>query len=181
MGSEDGYPAPQFPAQETAWPGQGGQAAVNYQAAPQAQAPQYYQGAPQAQVPQYYQAAQQAQVPQYYQGAQQAQVPQYYQGAQQAQVPQYYQGAQQAQVVQPAILPKNPALGVIVSFFIPGVGSMVNGDATRGVIILVIYMVGWVLALFLIGIPILIGAWIWGLVDGYLSAQRWNLAHGIVS
>lgn len=128
-----------------------------------------------------YQAAPQSQVPQYYQAPPQAQYPQQFQGAPQGQVPQYYQAAQQAQVAPQAVLPKNPALGVILSFFIPGVGSMVNGDATRGVIILVIYMVGWVLALFLIGIPILIGAWIWGLVDGYLSAQRWNLAHGIVS
>jgi TM2 domain-containing membrane protein YozV len=157
MGSEDGFSAPQFPAQESAWPGQGGQAAVNYQAAPQAQAPQYYQAAPQAQAPQYYQAAPQAQIPQYYQAAPQAQAP------------------------QQAVLPKNPALGVIISFFIPGVGSMVNGDATRGVIILVVYIVGWILAFFLIGIPIVFGAWVWGLVDGYLSAQRWNLAHGIVS
>ncbi len=128
-----------------------------------------------------YQAAPQSQVPQYYQAPPQAQYPQQFQGAPQGQVPQYYQAAPQAQVAPQAVLPKNPALGVILSFFIPGVGSMVNGDATRGVIILVIYMVGWVLALFLIGIPILIGAWIWGLVDGYLSAQRWNLAHGIVS
>jgi len=157
MGSEDGYSAPQFPAQESAWPQQGGQAAVNYQAAPQGQVPQYYQAPPQAQYAQQFQ------------------------GAPQGQVPQYYQAAPQAQVAPQAVLPKNPALGVILSFFIPGVGSMVNGDATRGVIILVVYMVGWVLALFLIGIPILIGAWIWGLVDGYLSAQRWNLAHGIVS
>jgi TM2 domain-containing membrane protein YozV len=157
MGSEDGYSAPQFPAQESAWPQQGGQAAVNYQVAPQGQVPQYYQAPPQAQYAQQFQ------------------------GAPQGQVPQYYQAAPQAQVAPQAVLPKNPALGVILSFFIPGVGSMVNGDATRGVIILVVYMVGWVLALFLIGIPILIGAWIWGLVDGYLSAQRWNLAHGIVS
>jgi TM2 domain-containing membrane protein YozV len=86
-----------------------------------------------------------------------------------------------SQAAPQAVLPKNPALGVILSFFIPGLGSMVNGDATRGVIILIVYVVGWFLAFFLIGIPILIGAWIWGLVDGYLSAQRWNLAHGIVS
>jgi len=92
-----------------------------------------------------------------------------------------YSGAPQAQAAPHAVLPKNPALGVILSFFIPGLGSMVNGDATRGVIILVVYIVGWFLAFFLIGIPILIGAWIWGLVDGYLSAQRWNLAHGILS
>jgi TM2 domain-containing membrane protein YozV len=92
-----------------------------------------------------------------------------------------FSGSPQAQGVPHAVLPKNPALGVILSFFIPGVGSMVNGDAMRGVIILAVYVVGWFLAFFLIGIPILFGAWVWGLVDGYLSAQRWNLAHGIVS
>jgi TM2 domain-containing membrane protein YozV len=82
---------------------------------------------------------------------------------------------------QAVVLPKNPAIGVLVSFFLPGVGSMVNGDVGRGVIILVVYVVGWIMSLFLIGIPILIGAWIWGMVDGYLSAQRWNASHGIVS
>ncbi|HZR54632.1 MAG TPA: hypothetical protein VFB06_34675 [Streptosporangiaceae bacterium] len=55
------------------------------------------------------------------------------------------------------------------------------GRKRRGAIILGVYVLGWILAIVLIGIPILIGAWIWGLVDGYLSAQRWNLAHGIVS
>jgi len=79
------------------------------------------------------------------------------------------------------IVPKNPAVGVILSFFIPGLGTMVNGDVGRGAIILGVYALGWVLALFLIGIPILIGAWIWGMIDGYLSAQRWNAAHGIIS
>lgn len=87
----------------------------------------------------------------------------------------------QPQAVQQMIVPKNPALGVILSFFIPGLGSIVNGSVSRGVIILVVYAVGWILSFFLVGIPILIGAWIWGLVDGYLSAQRWNSVHGIVS
>jgi TM2 domain-containing membrane protein YozV len=97
-----------------------------------------------------------------------------------AQPPQAQQ-APQSQPAQQIILPKNPALGVILSFFIPGLGSIVNGSTGRGVAILGLYLFGWILAFFLIGIPILIGAWIWGLVDGYLSAQRWNQAHGIVS
>ncbi len=95
-------------------------------------------------------------------------------------VPQY-QGQPQVQAAPQLIVPKNPALGVILSFFIPGVGSIVNGSTGRGVTILALYILGWILALFLIGIPLLVGAWIWGLVDGYLSAQRWNQAHGIVS
>ena len=113
--------------------------------------------------------------------ASQAQAPPQIQAAPQIHGSVQFSGSPQAQGVPQAILPKNPALGVIVSFFLPGVGSMVNGDAMRGVIILAVYIVGWFLAFFLIGIPILFGAWVWGLVDGYLSAQRWNLAHGIVS
>jgi TM2 domain-containing membrane protein YozV len=79
------------------------------------------------------------------------------------------------------IVPKNPVVGVILSFFIPGLGTMVNGNVARGAVILGVYAVGWILSFFLIGIPILIGAWIWGMIDGYLSAQRWNAGHGIIS
>ena len=85
---------------------------------------------------------------------------------------QFHSVPQAAAAPQMMIVPKNPALGVILSFFIPGLGSIVNGSTGRGVIILCVYVVGWILTLVLIGIPILIGAWIWGLVDGYLSAQR---------
>jgi TM2 domain-containing membrane protein YozV len=91
------------------------------------------------------------------------------------------QALPQAQVPRQMIVPKNPALGVILSFFIPGLGSIVNGSVGRGVIIMAVDFVGWILAFFIIGIPILIGAWIWGMIDGYLSAQRWNQAHGIIS
>jgi TM2 domain-containing membrane protein YozV len=83
--------------------------------------------------------------------------------------------------VQQVVAAKNPAVSLILSFFIPGLGTMVNGNVGRGVLILVLYVVGWVLSFLLIGIPLLIGAWIWGLVDGYTSAQRWNREHGIIS
>jgi len=79
------------------------------------------------------------------------------------------------------VAPKNPAVSLIVSFFIPGVGSMINGDVGTGIAILVLYIVGWVLAIGLIGIPLAIGAWIWGMVDAYRGAQRWNARHGIIS
>jgi hypothetical protein len=59
--------------------------------------------------------------------------------------------------------------------------ACLTGNAGRGALILGLYAVGWVLSFFLIGIPLLIGAWIWGMVDGYTSAQRWNQQHGIIS
>jgi TM2 domain-containing membrane protein YozV len=79
------------------------------------------------------------------------------------------------------VAPKNPAVSLIISFFLPGVGSMVNGDAGIGIAILLLYLVGVILSFFLIGIPLAIGAWIWGLIDAYQGAQRWNRAHGILS
>jgi TM2 domain-containing membrane protein YozV len=79
------------------------------------------------------------------------------------------------------VAPKNPAVSLIVSFFIPGVGSMINGDVGTGVAILLLYIVGWFTVFFLIGVPLAIGAWIWGMVDAYRGAQRWNARHGIIS
>jgi TM2 domain-containing membrane protein YozV len=79
------------------------------------------------------------------------------------------------------VAPKNPAVSVLLSLFIPGLGSMVNDNASTGVTILILNIIGWMLAIILIGIPLAIGTWIWGLVDAYKSAQRWNRAHGIIS
>lgn len=79
------------------------------------------------------------------------------------------------------VAPKNPALSVLLSVFIPGLGSMVNDNVGVGVAILILNLVGLVLSLVLIGVPLAIGTWIWGLVDAYRSAQRWNHAHGIIS
>ena len=84
--------------------------------------------------------------------------------------------------IQPVMVaPKSPAGSVLLSIFIPGLGSMVNDNASVGVTILILNIVGWLLAIVLIGIPLALGSWIWGLLDAYQSAQRWNRAHGIVS
>ncbi len=91
-----------------------------------------------------------------------------------------YQG-QPAYQGQMAIVPKNPAISVLLSFLIPGLGSMLNDRMNIGVIILVSYAVGWFLTLVLIGFPIILGVWIWGMIDAYQSAVRWNLARGIAS
>jgi hypothetical protein len=38
-----------------------------------------------------------------------------------------------------------------------------------------------ILSLSLIGIPFVMGTWIWGMADAYKSARKWNEAHGIIS
>jgi TM2 domain-containing membrane protein YozV len=99
-------------------------------------------------------------------------------------VPQPYPQQNQPQQYQPQqyqVAPKSPAVSVLCSVFIPGLGSMVAGNAGIGALILVLYIVGIVLSAFLIGIPIAIGMWIWGLVNAHSSAVRWNRQHGIIS
>jgi TM2 domain-containing membrane protein YozV len=86
--------------------------------------------------------------------------------------------------VQPAqlqVVPKNPAVALIVSVFLPGVGSMISGQPAVGTAILVSYVLGWVLTLFIVGFLIVPAAWIFGLVHAYQSAQRWNRDHGFTS
>ncbi len=80
-----------------------------------------------------------------------------------------------------AIAAKNPALSLIVSFFLPGVGTMMNGEVGKGVGILIGYLVSIVLTVVIIGIFGVIGFFVWGLVDAYTGAQNWNRAHGIIS
>jgi TM2 domain-containing membrane protein YozV len=79
------------------------------------------------------------------------------------------------------VAPKNPAVSLLASFFIPGLGSMLNGDVSKGVVILVCYLISAVLTLVIIGIFGLFGFWIFGMVDAYNGARAWNARHGIYS
>ena len=82
---------------------------------------------------------------------------------------------------QMVVAPKNPAVSLLASFFIPGLGSMINGDVGKGVGILAGFIVSAVLTIIVIGFVGLVGFWIWGMVDGYQGAQKWNAKHGILS
>lgn len=80
---------------------------------------------------------------------------------------------------------KDPAVSLLVSFFVPGVGSMMNGDVGEGVAFLGAYALGlvllaclgWLLVGF-IGLPIMVGAWIWSMIHAYQGAQMYNRAVG---
>ena len=79
------------------------------------------------------------------------------------------------------VAPKSPALALLASFFIPGLGSMLNGEVGKGIGILVGYLVSAVLTIVIVGFVGLAIFWIWGMVDGYQGARAWNARHGIVS
>jgi TM2 domain-containing membrane protein YozV len=79
------------------------------------------------------------------------------------------------------VAPKSPAVSLIVSFFIPGVGSMINGDVGKGVGILIGYLVSWLFVIVFIGLIGVFAFWVWGMVDAYQGAVAWNRRHGILS
>jgi TM2 domain-containing membrane protein YozV len=68
---------------------------------------------------------------------------------------------------------KNPVLGAILSFFIPGVGQFINGDMKKGAVMLVLAIVLFV-PTFGVGT---VAIQIWSVVDAYRvasgTAQRW--------
>ncbi|HMM96296.1 hypothetical protein [Phycicoccus sp.] len=79
------------------------------------------------------------------------------------------------------VAPKSPGVAVIASFFLPGLGQFINGQAGKGVAFLLTYLVSFVLLFVFIGFITLPAVWIWSMVDAYSSAQAWNARHGILS
>lgn len=79
------------------------------------------------------------------------------------------------------VAPKNPALMLLASFFLPGLGTILNGESGKGIGIMIGYFVAVLFSLLLIGIPFAIGLWVWGMVDAYQGAQKWNMQRGVVS
>ncbi len=62
---------------------------------------------------------------------------------------------------------------------------MVNGDTVIGVVILLLWLISFgfdftVIGL-IIGVPLGIAMFVWGLIDAYTGARRWNARHGIIS
>ncbi|MFH1770062.1 MAG: hypothetical protein ABH828_00725 [archaeon] len=64
------------------------------------------------------------------------------------------------------------ALLLNIFIFPTGIGTIVGGDTKTGVTQLILSIVGMVLSLILIGIPLVIGIWIWGLVSAIKIVQE---------
>jgi TM2 domain-containing membrane protein YozV len=75
--------------------------------------------------------------------------------------------------------PRGPLAAMVASFFVPGLGTMLNGEIVRGLGILSGFVTSCFLVLELIGVPGVIGFWVWGLVDAYRSTGRWNRRRGL--
>jgi TM2 domain-containing membrane protein YozV len=76
---------------------------------------------------------------------------------------------------------KSPGLAAVLSFFVPGLGQIYNGQIAKGLCLFVLYSLGWFLAGIVVGFFLLIPVWIYAIYDGYRRAERINAGQGTVA
>jgi TM2 domain-containing membrane protein YozV len=68
------------------------------------------------------------------------------------------------------------AAAIIINFFLPGVGSLIIGKVGSGIAQLLLYFVGVLFSLTVIGViiggPMMLAAWIWGLVTAATYEEK---------
>ena len=72
---------------------------------------------------------------------------------------------------------KNAGLAAVLSFFWCGVGQIYNGQIGKGIAFIVVQSINALLMLIVIGFVTFPIFWIWGMVDAYKSAEKYNLQH----
>lgn len=76
-------------------------------------------------------------------------------------------------------------LQLLPGFFLGlgGIGRCYTGHVAAGVIHLVLSVLGWILSPFFIGIPIVIGCWLWAVIDGIvlLAGRPTDSDHRLLS
>lgn len=66
---------------------------------------------------------------------------------------------------------KNSGIAVVLSFFIPGLGQIYNGQIGKGILIIVLDAIFVALSYILIGIPFYLALWIYGMYNAYNVAE----------
>lgn len=73
---------------------------------------------------------------------------------------------------------KNPALAAILSFLIPGLGQIYNGEVVKGLIIIGVQIINILLATIVIGIFTGLIVFVWAIYDAYKTAEKINAQAG---
>jgi hypothetical protein len=76
---------------------------------------------------------------------------------------------------------KNEILYAFGGVFFPGLVLLLMGRRKQGIIMLCCLLGSALLCIVLIGVPLLIGVYIWSVVACFREARRQNEAHGFVS
>jgi TM2 domain-containing membrane protein YozV len=78
---------------------------------------------------------------------------------------------------QPGTTSRNPVASLLASLLIPGLGTIINAETGKGVLILIGWITAWVLVLFTVGVILVPAVWIYALYDAFQGARRYNRAH----
>jgi hypothetical protein len=76
---------------------------------------------------------------------------------------------------------KNEVLYAFGGLFFPGLVLLLMGQKKLGIIMLCCWLASIALSVVLIGIPLLVGVYIWSVIACFREARRQNEAHGFVS
>ncbi len=69
---------------------------------------------------------------------------------------------------------KNPALAAILSFLLPGLGQIYNGEVGKGIVIIVVQVVNILLMAVIIGFFTGFAVMVWAIYDAYKTAEKLN-------
>lgn len=74
---------------------------------------------------------------------------------------------------------KSAFLALILSFLLPGLGQIYNGEIGKGIAFILAYGCSFVLMAILIGFLLAPVIWIWSMVDAFKKSEELNRAAGI--
>ncbi len=66
---------------------------------------------------------------------------------------------------------KSSGIAVILSFFIPGLGQIYNGQIGKGILIIILFVIFGALSSILIGIPFYLALWVYSMYNAYKVAE----------
>ena len=67
---------------------------------------------------------------------------------------------------------KSPGLAAVMSFFIPGLGQIYNGQIGKGIAMVIASVIFAIMMIILIGIPLYIILWLYAIYDAYDTATK---------
>lgn len=80
---------------------------------------------------------------------------------------------------QPGTTSRNPAASLLASLLLPGLGTIINGETGKGIVILVAWITSWALVLAIVGLILVPAIWVYGMYDAFQGARRYNLSHAV--
>jgi TM2 domain-containing membrane protein YozV len=73
---------------------------------------------------------------------------------------------------------KSPGLAAVLSFFVPGLGQVYNGQIAKGLFLVFLGFLSFLLMAVVVGYLLYLPLWVYAIYDGYRMAERINADRG---